>query len=351
MGLFDRKQRYLGLPDYMTPGGGIGGGLPGMGGIDPSMMQIGPDPYADTRPAASGLVDALPRGYGVPPTGGDGAEVQAAVRPGFIGRAGAAGATAGQMPSIRPAVLADQPMALKPIDTSQLVQSLPRVKGPGFFDKDGAWRDVAGTLLDGVSMAFGGPGAYWAAKQKLQDQAREDARWQKRYDVQRQADIEDRDYKARQPDYFSGGTDRLRYDPATGKAEVIYDAPSPAEAYARGLGYEPGTSEYRAAMRDHTLRGWGETALENKRALEDVRQRNRINLKGTPSYSNLNPRPAAAAGGATTPGKVFGPIYAKMARGEALTPGEQAALDRYKSMSFDQMLVGSMGGPAPAVLP
>lgn len=68
--MFGRKKLPFGMPDYMTPGGGIGGGLPGMpgAGLDTSIAE---DPYAAERPAEKpgffgkgrGLRDAV--GYGL----------------------------------------------------------------------------------------------------------------------------------------------------------------------------------------------------------------------------------------------------------------------------------------------
>lgn len=52
MAMFGRKKLPFGMPDYMTPGGGIGGGLPGMPGIDTSISE---DPYAGERPEKPGF--------------------------------------------------------------------------------------------------------------------------------------------------------------------------------------------------------------------------------------------------------------------------------------------------------
>ena len=142
--------------------------------------------------------------------------------------------------------------------------SVPTVPKPhnGFFSKDGAWRDVLGTVFDGLASAGGRQGLYWP--QKMQNQ-----QWQHEADKQRAAwehdaavRKEERDYKANQPQYFGSGNDRVKYDPVTGQSTLIYDAPTPFQEYADILGLEPGTDEYNLAMQDFVLRANGPTAQE-----------------------------------------------------------------------------------------
>ncbi|MBI0475730.1 hypothetical protein D9601_10240 [Sphingomonas sp. MA1305] len=154
--------------------------------------------------------------------------------------------------------------------------------------------------------------------------------------------------KANAPDYFMSGDDRVRYDPRTGQSTVIYDAPQDSEAYASSLGLQPGTPEYSTAVQDYVLRGNGPTAHQfdsdleddrqgNRMALEDTRQQHRLSLRGTPTYSDLHPRPRAASTGGgrsssrpPTMAGTMAPILGKVARGETLTPAEQNAWNMYR---------------------
>src|SRR3546814_18550508 len=54
------------------------------------------------------------------------------------------------------------------------------------------------------------------------------------------------------------------------------------------------------------------------------------------------PYPTLFRSAATTPAKVNGPLMAKQASGQPLTPAEQQTLDYYKQPSLDQMLLGGM---------
>lgn len=179
--------------------------------------------------------------------------------------------------------------------------------------------------------------------------------------------------KANAPDYFMSGSDRVRFDPATGKSTVVYDAPEAFQTYAQSMGYQPGTPEYQTAAQDYVLRGNGPTAYrydsdlendrqENRVELEGTRQRNRLTLRGTPTYSDMHPRPRATGGGGSggaprqpTMAGAMAPILAKVARGEALTPGEQQAWSMYRPPNRGRSgptvagaLVASGGGAAPA---
>ncbi len=171
----------------------------------------------------------------------------------------------------------------------------------------------------------------YAMAQSAQQQAAqraEDRQWQ----------VEDREFKANQPDYFMSGNDRVRFDPATGTANVVYDGHSDAEDYAAALGLDPSTPEYGKAVQDYVLRGNGPTAFDYDRQLEGVRQGNRVALRQMPTYGQTHPRPSAprAGGGAPrVPNTLAGavaPLLVKMASGKPLTPAEQSALSQYQSM-------------------
>ncbi|KXU31549.1 hypothetical protein A0J57_05395 [Sphingobium sp. 22B] len=156
----------------------------------------------------------------------------------------------------------------------------------------------------------------------------------------------DRDYEQNKPQYFMSGNNRVGFDPRTGESTVIYEGQSDAEDYAASLGFQPGTPEFSAAMQDFVLRGNGPTAFgfdtdlegvrqDNRKEIEGVRQRNRLALRQTPTYANLHPQPAGGSGGGNrggpprSTGQVYAPIFAKVARGEPLTPGEQQIFNLY----------------------
>jgi len=118
---------------------------------------------------------------------------------------------------------------------------------------------------------------------------------------------EQAEQKRNDPRYFSGREDQVRFDPASGTAERIDDAPQDFEDYAAAGGLTPGTPEYFRAVEDYVLRGNGPTAFQYDRDLEAVRQaqritleaqrqRNRAALRGMPSYRDLNPPPPRSSG-------------------------------------------------------
>ncbi|WP_310224581.1 hypothetical protein [Sphingobium xenophagum] len=228
------------------------------------------------------------------------------------------------------------------------IPMMPKLEQPkaGFFDSDGAWRDVLGALADGMAGAAGMQPTYGPNKNR---QRQQQAEWE-RLDAQRRQDRawaeQDRDAKLAQPQYFMSGRDRVMFDPVTGSAQTIYDGPADFEEYASLLGLEPGSDEYNEAVQDFVLRSNGPTALEGRQELENLRQGNRVSLEGvrhgnraalrqTPTYSNLHPRPAAGGGGSgngrppRTTGNVYAPILSKVAAGKPLTPGEQQVLSLY----------------------
>jgi hypothetical protein len=229
--------------------------------------------------------------------------------------------------------------------------SAPKIK-PHFFDKSG----VGGKILHGLGEAAlrysameGSPGAMMVLRQRQQtaDDAREEARWQRQHDVQRADILADREAQQNQPQFFSGAEDRLRYDPTTGQTTTLYDAPTPAQEYAQGMGYDPDTADYRTAMQDYTLKGYGATAMQARMAQDAQRTQDRLSVRSAPTYRDTHARPAAPVrpraqasyAPPRTTNAVIAPILAKMARGEPLTGNEQAALDYNRR--------GSGGGRAP----
>jgi len=181
--------------------------------------------------------------------------------------------------------------------------TLPPAKGSGLFAKGGPLGD--GSALRAALLGFiGGPQVSTILAQRKQ-QEREEAIAERRYQRDRADHLDDRDYDANKPQYFMSGEDRWRYDPMTGKSEVVADAPQAFEEYAHAMGYEPGSPEYRRAMSDWVLRASGPTATDNdltlererygnRVGLEGYRQQNRLAVRGTPTWRQSNPMPKAA---------------------------------------------------------
>lgn len=124
-----------------------------------------------------------------------------------------------------------------------------------------------------------------------------------RYDQERADKLEDRDYERNKPQYFSGNEDRVMLDPATGTTKVLYDAPTPAEAYAKSLGLDATDDAGHRAIQDYVLRGSGPTALEGDLTLEDARFGHRAAIRGMPTF--------AQAQRASAPGSLAGPRRAR----------------------------------------
>lgn len=167
-------------------------------------------------------------------------------------------------------------------------------KGGGFFRKGGPWIDVLGAIGDGLT---GNP-LYANTKLRREQMALESAKLQQ----SRLWDVEDRNWKASQPEYFTSGRDRIKLDPMTGKAQVVYDGPEDFDEYAQAFGLEPGTDEYEQAITDYVLRGHGPTALKYDKQLDDYRTendkgydayrtQNRLKVRSSPTYRDKNPLP------------------------------------------------------------
>lgn len=172
------------------------------------------------------------------------------------------------------------------------------------------WRMLAGVVGDALLGLNGQAPLYaqnmWKLRQQQQDhndrlaQMREQTR-----------------LKLSEPDFATVNNRRVRIDPATGRADVLYTAPSEAEDYAARFGV-PGSDAYNIALQDYVLKYSGPTATDlnieeednrqdNRVALEGVRQNNRIglegvrhgnrvSLRGMPTYRDSHPRPRSAGG-------------------------------------------------------
>jgi len=241
----------------------------------------------------------------------------------------------------------------------------PRQRGlAGFFDRVINPTNALGEFGKALVMAGGGPvgGAFSILDQQhqatvqAQVQRAKDMREEERYGVERQDKLDERDWQRNKPDIFSGGADRLKYDPATGTITTLYDAPTREQDYVAALELEQGTPEADRALQDYVLRGNGPTALEGDLALEGARYGHRRDLKGVPTYRDRNPRPPGSLGGGTrTTGNVYAPILAKVARGEPLSGGEQRVLDMYnrggKGRGRSKAATGAPGDGATATGP
>jgi hypothetical protein len=228
-----------------------------------------------------------------------------------------------------------------PLDLSPTARIADPTKGgvndaihPKFFEYGGVGRKIAGVLADGLTdwAAMGGsPTAMQRIQQNglNQNAARTFATWQQQAEVRRQQELEDRAYEDNKPRFFSGGQDQVEYDPATGTANKIYDAPRPEQEYASQFG-QPGTPGFQKALQDYVLRQWGSTAVEAKSGLDDERFQHRADLKGVPTYANLHPHaPAARAPRPLTTNNVVGAVLHKGAAGQPLNPQEQQIFSSY----------------------
>lgn len=231
-------------------------------------------------------------------------------------------------------------------------EGIANARKPGFFDSNGLGPKLLeglGNFAVNLSASQGNPAALGFLQNRMAGE-RQSAAWaqeEARRAQDRQWQVEDRDVRMNAPDYFMSGRDRIRYDPRTGTSTTVYDGAEDFETFAQAMGFEPGTAEYRTAAQDFVLRGNGPTAygydvaLEGERQagrerMEGVRQSNRMALRGSPTYRDLNPRAPALRGGGGRTGRAptlagtMAPILGKVARGENLTPGEQRAWSMYR---------------------
>ncbi|MGB6104681.1 MAG: hypothetical protein WBF88_12645, partial [Pusillimonas sp.] len=88
------------------------------------------------------------------------------------------------------------------------------------------------------------------------------------------------EYEQSKPQFFMSGEDRVSYNPLSGESQMVYDAPEDFQLYADQMGFEPGTDEYNDAMADYVLRSAGPTANDGRQFLENLRQQNRLSMEG-----------------------------------------------------------------------
>jgi hypothetical protein len=237
----------------------------------------------------------------------------------------------------------DQLFGTNPIGTPGIGDGLPgaipmdrrvsQATAPRFFDKGGAWKPTLGILADAMSTLGGGKPTYGPAMLDQQKREQEQQRWQAEQDLTRQKfDWEKK--KGMRPDIRAVGRSVVSV-PFEGDPSVLYQAPSDGEQYAASLGLSEGDDGYADAVMDFTLRSNGPTAFGQRRRLEDQRYGNRVNLKGVPTYANLNSRAGGGRGNGGAPrppasvSAAVAPLIAKLASGQPLSAGEQQALAYY----------------------
>lgn len=215
----------------------------------------------------------------------------------------------GSTPSDAMPQLASDSLPMLSDKTANRGAPMPDANGKGKKGFD--WRMLAGIIGDGLLGLNGQPGVYGPAMfKRRQDEMNHS---QRLAEMAEQARI-----KAAEPDYATVNNRRVRIDPTTGQADVLYQAPQDFEDYAASLGAEPGSPEYDRLVQDYVLRSAGPTATDfnlqeeenrqdNRVSLEGVRQGNRQSLlgqrqagqralRGVPTYRQANPAPPRSGG-------------------------------------------------------
>ena len=325
-GLFGFNRRP---PFQVGTGDTMGGYAPGANNADdeaasPPPISMAPPPPADWRKTVGsdlmGQLPITPPSYSLSASPGQLANALDAIRDpntlppsppvrgGFFGNA----AALPQQPM--PSTVGGSPAMSEKIGGRGLIapdRQKARDK-PKFFGHGGAGWDIIGSIGDALAQYGGGQATYWPTKikerQAQADHQRALAEWAFRSQLERS-----------KPDYATINNRRVRIDPTTGQADVLYTAPQDFEDYAATLGAEPGTEEYDRLVQDYVLRGGGPTATDNYNLREDWRQKNREELEGIrqsnrsalegqrqagrralkaiPTYGQANPRPRSAGAG------------------------------------------------------
>ena len=177
------------------------------------------------------------------------------------------------------------------------LQTIASIAGPKLMSLSG---DQAAAMQ--LAGQVGARGREWDDRAREADLTA--AKWR------REDDIAERERN--KPQFLSGASDQVRYDPVSGKSTLVYDAPEDWQTYASGQGYEAGSEDYFKAAQDYVLRGNGPTAFQYDRdlemireakakSLEAARQANREKLRGLPTYRDKHapparPRPNSGAG-------------------------------------------------------
>ncbi|WP_137871044.1 hypothetical protein [Sphingopyxis sp. 2PD] len=279
-------------------------------GMQPPPISEAPPPPADWKKTLGAtLVSQLPQ-----MAANNGLQMEQmnpapAMRGGSIGSLGNRGMF-GSMPTLPPLTSGTEADAMH-LDKISNRGAPPIDDANGKGKKGIDWRMIAGIAGDALLGAAGQPGIYGPNMWRLRQQQ---AEHQDRIaQMREQARI-----KLAEPDYATVNNRRVRIDPTTGRADVLYEAPQDFEDYAASLGAEPGTPEFERLVQDYVLRGSGPTATDNYNTREEWRQDNRLELegerqgnreallgqrqagqralKGVPTYRQANPLPPRSGG-------------------------------------------------------
>lgn len=146
------------------------------------------------------------------------------------------------------------------------------------------------------------------SKQLLQRAEQENLeRW---YERKRQDEMADWQKKQRLPRPEQvGGTIGI-FDPSTLSYNPVWQEPQPFEAYARSLGYQPGTNEYHEAIREYRAGTWNPAGVEGRLTVQAPRleqsNTNNIRSTGTSRENNIRSNATTRRGQDITDARVRG---------------------------------------------
>lgn len=203
-------------------------------------------------------------------------------------------------------------------------QQVPEAQGGGLLQRIAGFANGAANELLLPTTGLGRLGAYVGAASggdlgKATMMAMRDQQSTEQAESERgfkQMQMDEMQRKARMPHIQTIGGILGTVDQDNGSFTPTFTAPRPEEAYAAGLGYDPGSTEWTTALKDYVLRGSGPTAYEydadlegvrqgNRERLEGVRYGNRAALKGQPTYGQTHQRPKLSIpGGVPTRGGI-----------------------------------------------
>lgn len=150
--------------------------------------------------------------------------------------------------------------------------------------------DVAASLgiIGDALMAYGGLNPQFAprmAREAEQERQMEFDRekWSAEMEAERQ--------KRLAPKVEQVGNTIGMFDPASLSYNPIFTAPQPWELYARSLGYEPGTNDYRNAIEEYRAGTWGDEGVAGRLAVQqprlDLSRENNIRSTSTSRDNNI----------------------------------------------------------------
>ena len=246
--------------------------------IVPMAEQPGP-----SAPVAGGTIDSLPSisfAPGIAPSPFGGGNIPSPYQPttANIGPANDQGSPnaallSAAMRSIGPGGPMSLPdMGPMTVGNEQITMPPPSPHRSFFMaDGTGTGNRILGAIGDGLLGWAGQPGTYAKTMEARHQEQTAFERGEVQYQRRRADELTDRAADANKVQYFSGNEDRVAYDPSTGTARTLYDAPTAPQAYATTLGLTPGSPAYSSAIKDYVLRSNGPTAFEGRDALQTDR--------------------------------------------------------------------------------